>query len=103
MIYTSRTTRGIGYPLIEGKHFPIWEENWSTWEAFLSINTQWRLDSQGMARSLDNTAVIETLRESGMKKKERKRILPKLTLIANAALVVWVDERKRLLREAKRR
>lgn len=103
VIYTSRTTRGIGYPLIEGKDFPIWEDNWPAWEAFRMVCKQWRRDGQGTPKGLDNSAVIDTLKERGFKKKQRPRILAQLELIENAALVVWADEMKRLLREAKRK
>lgn len=61
---------------------------------------QWRRDSGGPT-GLDNTAVILTLREHGVK--NRKQILEQLDLIENACLIEWAHQSKQRLEAARRR
>lgn len=78
------------FPLV-GMHFPVWDDNWPTVQAFLKVRTQWRVGAAGSV-GLDYTAIDSRLRR--LKLDDEDRIFEDITVMETAILAEWARQRE---------
>ena len=85
--------------------FWLWPENWPLWDAWLWLQTQWRLGAMGERRGLDYAACAEWLRLHGWSHGRRRSLREAMRCIAameRVALEVWRERDERDARNARR-
>lgn len=71
----------------------IWDINWSTFELFYNLNTQWRV-GMGGATGLDYSVIPAVAKMLGIKKKKLNEMFPDLRVMENEALVTMGENQK---------
>lgn len=79
----------------------LWPDNVAAWQAWISVQTQWRVGGMGGATGLDYAGVRAWLDESGAGADERRDWWQAICACEREVLDVWAAARRR--REAVRR
>jgi len=77
----------------------IWPENVAAWQAFQSVQSQWRVGMSG-ATGLDYAGVRTCLELLGTSPRQLRAIWPGLQACEQAVLRVWGEERERQRKKA---
>lgn len=79
--------------VVDDEPFCLWTENVPAWNAWLAVQTQWRVGMAG-ATGLDYQGVRAALDEMGLDPEQRRSIFCSLQACERAALEAWDEQRE---------
>lgn len=73
----------------------LWPDNVQAWQAWLGVQTQWRIGGMGTVTGLDYAGVRAWLDEEGIAGDERRELWSVICACEREVLGVWHQRRRR--------